>query len=254
MFGKYFKWKLKEYFRTMWPLLAACLIVELVMLISKTAGVLGRLSTISILIYGAVMNALMVMIAVKIVQNYWKDTYGRDAHFMMSLPVSSDTRMLAHACASFILILASLAVSVLPFICLMMRYGMSEYNELTMAWNGTEVKYAAVFVIVMIAEIFSTLFQIYFSEGIGALVPGYAVPIGIGMFVAAGLLEGKILSLISYEVSFNISVSTVSGNYFMQKNGGMGLLAAILIITLIEAAVFYLLERFLLEKHYNLRG
>ena len=60
--------------------------------------------------------------------------------------------------------------------------------------------------------------------------------------------------MISYEVSFNISVSTVSGNYFMQKNGGMGLLAAILIITLIEAAVFYLLERFLLEKHYNLRG
>ena len=57
MFGKYFKWKLKEYFRTMWPLLAACLIVELVMLISNTAGVLGRLSTISILIYGAVMNA-----------------------------------------------------------------------------------------------------------------------------------------------------------------------------------------------------
>jgi hypothetical protein len=254
MFGKYFKWKLKEYFRTMWPLLAACLIVELVMLISNTAGVLGRLSTISILIYGAVMNALMVMIAVKIVQNYWKDTYGRDAHFMMSLPVSSDTRMLAHACASFILILAALVVSVLPFICLMVRYGMPEYNGLRMAWNAEEVKYAVVFVITVIAGIFSTLFQIYFSEGIGALVPNYAVPIGIAVFVATGLLEGKILSLINYEVSFNISVSTIGGNYFMQKNGGMGVLVAILIITLIEAAIFYLVERFLLEKHYNLKG
>jgi hypothetical protein len=117
MFGKYFKWTVKEYFRHLGPLFAACLVIEAVMLIRLSAANSTDVFIAEAMqIYSVLMIAMTVVVIISIVQNFWKDTYGKDAVFKMALPVTSGTRILAHACTSFLMALSAAVITFIPYI------------------------------------------------------------------------------------------------------------------------------------------
>lgn len=255
MFGKYFKWELKSYFRSMWPLFLACLIVEAIMILSNFANVTGVITGLAVAVYGALLIAMIVVTFIRIVQNFWRDTYGKDAQFNMCLPVSTDARLLAHALASFLMGLAAFVIAFLPFMVLM-HANKESISFVFQQMDSDSARYIVVFAVLCAVGVFENIFLIYFSEGVGALVPSHAVPVGIAVFLGLTILQNVLLpdilmntdAELSYTAGLQQSTALMSVN-----NEPMQVMVLVLVVTAAVSAALYFGERYLLEKHYNLK-
>ncbi len=248
MFGKYLKWQLKECFRTMWPLFLACLVIEGLMLEannssgSQAGDIAG---TILVIAYGILMIALVVVTSIRIIQNFWKDTYGKDAYFKMTLPVSADQKLLADGLASFLLVLAAIAVSLVPYLFFFPTSNV-QFNLIV---QFDEIKYLVLFLMLVVVRILNAVYLVYLSESVASQDSSHAVLIGIAVYVAVSLLQFCVIARSGYTVVTDITTRVPSSDpdiIFWGMSRCLWIMAAFTV-------VFYFAERWLLKKHYNLK-
>lgn len=216
-------------------------------------------TVISMMLYFAMLIAVGVLALIITIKRFHSSLLTDEGYLMMTLPVSVDTHIITKIITSGTWLIASGAAAVVSILIMVMQKGMftdffvefSKFEqELVAAAGGHVWVFAALFIIIAIANLISSLTSIYMCIAIGHQLPKHQLLAGVGAYLAYSTLLQVILAICMY-----LSDGTGIADWFFNLNGLPAMYAmtiTLLVITLALLALTYCVTRYLLKRHLNL--
>ena len=254
MLGKLLKYELRATGRIMLPLYLAVIAVGAVFaaiirlsMSDAAKAFLDAFAVISGFVFALVLTAVVVVMAILVIQRFYKNLLGNEGYLMFTLPVTTLDHILSKWISSLIWILGGIiAGGATGLIMISITSDLGEfYGELTQLWNtfitqATAAK-IAMFVVMLILSIADSIMKVYAAIAVGHQWGNHRLAGAVLAYIGIGVIE--MLLIACPPVSRMMSKVDNAMNSFSM--GGFGVLYAISIISILiyGGLTWYLLDR-----------
>lgn len=207
-----------------------------------------------------VFVAIAVITLLFIIQRFWKGLLGDEGYLMLTLPVKSRDHIIAKLLSSLTVFALSALDAFISIICLVAVFegGISALFDAIrnileeVQWNRVNLApYLIVFILMILAGIITSIYQIYVSMAIGQMVGKYR----IAASVVAYFVISMIMNVISSICFLAIGVRYAAGlayEMIVNPNSVMSTMIITLISSIIFIVVFHIITEIILNKKLNL--
>lgn len=227
--------------------------------------------------YMIAIIAILVVALVFMVGRFYKGLLKDNGYLMFTLPVSTDALIWSKAVSAVLLFMGTLVCCIGSLLLIIRDLPMEELAQVTGAiWNyfngeGHVILIACLVVglLIFVVALLTDIFQIYLSMGIGHLASKGRGVLSILTFIGIGIVKSSLRNtainylLMGLNENTLQSVSGAVDRYITMIQGtpqqvsaalGMLLVAlfALLLLQAIEALVYYLFTRLILNRRLNL--
>lgn len=276
---------LKYEFRALWRIFLPCWAGILLLGLLNSFSVRrmaysvhgATLGIFALLAYMIAIIAILVVALVFMVSRFYKGLLKDNGYLMFTLPVSTDALIWSKAVSAVLLFMGTMVCCLVSLLLIIRDLPMEELAQLTGAiWNyfngeGHAILIACLVVglLIFVAGVFGSIFQIYLSMGIGHLASKgrgvLSILTYIGICIAKSSLSNTVVSRLLMGINENTlqSVSGAVDRYMTMMQGtpqqvsaalGMVLvvLFGVLLLQVIETLVYYFFTRLILKRKLNL--
>ena len=172
---------------------------------------------ISWILYIALFTTLVVLTAAVIIGRFYKGLLGDEGYLMHTLPVKVGQLITAKGVAATCAVLGSLIIGTISIVLVVnagnyaaIPRGIADIGHMI----GMEPRIVIVFIealIIFLASIMSSIYQIYASLSIGQLANRHRILASLGAYIGIGM----ILAIISGLIIFLASETNIGQNFFM---------------------------------------
>ncbi len=267
MLGKLLKYEIPAMGRKLAPMYIAWAAASL--LLGFTIARLGEFPSdfggvIPILVYAGVTIAVFVMMIVLIIQRYSSSLLGDEAYFNLTLPVTASSHIASKAISALVwTVLTTLAAFLSGSLIMLASGAFGELINVNLSdltfidlYPGFDLgRFFLLLFEFIVLSVFSTvksILAVYAALSIGHLVKKYTVLASIAAYIGlltAESMVGNIFISIGVITDTHIDNFTLFGSSFAMTQL---VLITGFIVTLVLSAVYFLICRYLLEKHLNL--
>ena len=203
---------------------------------------------IASLLYFAVMIAMLVMMFIKKMHHFYDDVYGKNACFMMPLPVSDDTVIFGRLLSAFLMDVITFGISVLPMVLYLIKVPDLSINDL-FGWGSENM---ALCIIVFACSLLSSTLALYFCIAVGMLKPAHPVVLSIICFVLFYAVVGWIAHQFVGDINVGVTVQTsADGTVVVSSSLQDAALGWIIAIDTVIGIICYIGTRWLMKNHLN---
>lgn len=260
MLGKLIKYEFKATSRIFLPMIAALLIIAVVNAFCYPFGGNYQLpKLIAMFLYVAAIVSVAVLALLVTIRRFYCSLLTDEGYLMMTLPASADAHIWSKAITAAVWVAASLLVSLLSMFIIFLN--VSDFSSLVLEISDgiSEISgvmgihvwlLAALWLVILIVDLFSQLMVIYMCITIGHQMPKHPIAGGVGAYIGYAVLcqiIGSGFMYFSYHVGLAEWFSSLGG-----MEAGYIFSFACLIIVAVVLAVTYLVTRRLLKYHLNL--
>ncbi|WKY46318.1 ABC transporter permease [Eubacteriaceae bacterium ES3] len=273
MLGKLLKHELKATGRTFLPIYAALIILTILNKLVITLGIpnfyeettvsnpfLEMIFVITMFLYVSIVVALSVMTLVVIVQRFYKNLFSDEGYLMFTLPVKVNEHILSKLLIALLWTFISTIAIIITI--LILSWGSFSWLDVTQSFSllSTEIETQlhlsiglVIFeaVLLVIAEIVSSILMIYVSITIGQLFNQHRVIAAFGAYIVISVVLQIIFSLVILLIPiFNLDytfMSLIDPTELVQwvLNGTTA-------VNIILSAIFYFATQYIIKNKLNL--
>ncbi len=206
-------------------------------------------------LYVGLTAAVFVMALVMIIQRYNRDLLGDGGYFSHTLPVKAGTHIMNKTLSATIWVVLSGLVALVTILIIVF---ISDANEfLSVEWSrifsnitGKEVLFLIEFFILACFSIVKSILAIYTALTIGHQAQNHTTLCSIGAYIGVLICEGTFGNLVT-KIIPNINIE-YTGGIFPNFGDVQISLLILALITLLIAAVYFFICKYLMEKRLNL--
>lgn len=261
MLIKLLKYEFRAAFRELLTLYVALLGIASLLRPFYLYNLSGSLTGITVMVYGALMIAVLVVSCITIIQRFSKTMLGAEGYLMHTLPVSASMHILSKLITAMAIVIAGFMVATLSTMIiaadasffLLLRSVMDEINAIwyeLFARNG--------FILGM--ELFSLsllrlaqgILLIYTAACLGHLTYRGRALVSVLSYIVLSALLGEIVPFINNMLRTVIVGAGGTYNFYFRNYLSADELLAPLITSLALCVGLFCLVRYILENHLNL--
>lgn len=273
MTGKLIKYEIKSSFKlfaVIWiALLAAAFLVSMVTeamakimpVDFEQSNISTLLGIVTMFIYIAIFVALVVITTVIIIMRFYKGLLTDEGYLMHTLPVKPWQLITAKGTVATGIVIISIIVAVLSIIVLNGLWNIKDVLEFlaeVVEFFSDYPEYILVLfegIILIIASIMASVYQVYAALTIGQLSNKYRLIISLAAYIGINIIlsfVGTAAIIIASETGFDYWLVDTLDN--MNEFGSVQLvMIASLVITILILAVFHIIAERILSKKLNLQ-
>lgn len=281
MTGKLIKYEIKSSIRLIGIIWAALIAASILVGISSGAvqeilpeeGLeLARnmFAIIPPILYGSIFMAMVVITVLIIVLRFYRGLLGEEGYLMHTLPVKVWQLITAKGAVAAGIVLISCILAVLSIMILVgftggfsdMFSGLGEFFKVLGEEPQTILLLLEV-IIVMIASVLKSVYQIYAALAIGQLAGKFRLLVSLGAYVAISIALTIIVAVvvaIGDAIGFDTWLGELIANYTMSlerpdRAFGLGhaAMAFAFVLTALQLAAFHIIAERILTKKLNLQ-
>lgn len=231
----------------------------------QVAGLFGEIVTfITGFMYFMSIMAMIVITLVLIVMRFYKGLFGSEGYLMNTLPVKPWQLITSKGVVAAVLVIAGVAVSV---ISVMILAGLSGIADITEAFREISavmkaepmlILTAIELLIIVIAGLLKSIYQVYASLAIGQLVNKYRILLALGAYIGINIA----LSVIAM-ILMTIAGATGMSDWFIMTldindadsmiNISQTLITLIFGITAVQLVAFHIVTERIMSLKLNLQ-
>lgn len=231
----------------------------------QAAGLFGEIVTfITGFMYFMSILAMIVITLVLIVMRFYKGLFGSEGYLMNTLPVKPWQLITSKGIVAAVLVIAGVAVSI---ISVMILAGLSGISDITEAFREISavmkaepmlILTAIELLIIVIAGLLKSIYQVYASLAIGQLVNKHRILLALGAYIGINIA----LSVIAM-ILMTIAGATGMSDWFITTldindadsmiNVSQTLIAVIFGLTAIQLAAFHVVTERIMSLKLNLQ-
>lgn len=231
----------------------------------QVAGLFGEIVTfITGFMYFMSIMAMIVITLVLIVMRFYKGLFGSEGYLMNTLPVKPWQLITSKGVVAAVLVIAGVAVSV---ISVMILAGLSGIADITEAFREISavmkaepmlILTAIELLIIVIAGLLKSIYQVYASLAIGQLVNKYRILLALGAYIGINIALSVIaMILMTAAGATGVSdwfINTISV-YDIDSvlNVSQAFMAVIFGLTVIQLAAFHVVTERIMSLKLNLQ-
>lgn len=231
----------------------------------QVAGLFGEIVTfITGFVYFMSIMAMIVITLVLIVMRFYKGLFGSEGYLMNTLPVKPWQLITSKGVVAAVLVIAGVAVSV---ISVMILAGLSGIADITEAFREISavmkaepmlILTAIELLIIVIAGLLKSIYQVYASLAIGQLVNKYRILLALGAYIGINIALSVIaMILMTAAGATGVSdwfINTISV-YDIDSvlNVSQAFMAVIFGLTVIQLAAFHVVTERIMSLKLNLQ-
>lgn len=227
-------------------------------------------SIIPPILYGAIFMAVMVVTVLIIVMRFYRGLLGDEGYLMHTLPVKVWQLITAKGVVAAGIVLISCVLAVLSIMIIVGFTGgfgeiMNALRELfsVMGKEPQTIILLLEVIIVMIAGVLKSVYQIYAAMAIGQLAGKFRMLISLGAYIAISIaltVIVAVLAVIGDATGLDVWLSEVIANYVTnldEPDRAFGLghagMAVVFLATAVQLAAFHIIAERILTKKLNLQ-
>lgn len=263
MLGKLTKYEIKATARTFLPLYAGLLLFALInkifIEINLLQTKLAFLSTISVMIYFFIIVATFIITLVVMIQRFYKNLLSDEGYLMFTLPVTPGKHIISKMIVSILWAVVSVIAAVLSVLVLgyqkemfgNIRTLIVGFFKLPLERSSPILLTGGLFLLAILAALTVFVLQIYASLALGHLASKYRVLLSFVAYLVIGMIWQALASVgIIILGSIHPLLNWVNG---LQSIHQMQLfMAGILLVSLVQSIILYLITNVILSKKLNL--
>jgi len=282
MLGKLMKYDMKSMFRTFVPVWLLAPVISLMLGLSVRSMIaweensgsalelsgygVGLITIVMALLFTGVMIGLTVMTILFVIQRFWNGLLKEEGYLMFTLPVKPWELITSKGLTATIITCISVVVGI--FSCLLLTVAFTDefFLDLMRFWSYIKKdigKIGAVFwlqvilfVLLMIAGMVKSIYQVYAAMSLGQLFEGHRV---VGSCVSY-LGISMVFSVIAVVLSIIMNLVIPEGwlyDYYNYVNGSavtfsVAYMLFLLLITAVQIIVFHMITERILSTRLNL--
>lgn len=267
MLRKLLKYEFKATGRIFLPLYGALLLIAAIErlflnfnLHNVDSLALDMLSLTVPTIFAVLFCAVCVVTFVMMIQRFYKNLLGREGYLMFTLPVSTAKLIWSKVIVVMVWTVLSIIAAMLAFVIVFLDThtlrNMAAYFVQSMRMLGDNSVWIMLQVLLLlIVCAVAAILVIYLSMAIGQLVNKHRVLASIGAYIGINIILNNLVFSIIAQVGFSTMGRTLYGTFFVRLNDYQAVSLTLWIYIaffLIQAAVCFLLTRYILSKKLNL--
>lgn len=231
----------------------------------QAAGLFGEIVTfITGFTYFMSILAMIVITLVLIVIRFYKGLFGSEGYLMNTLPVKPWQLITSKGIVAAVLVIAGVAVSI---ISVMILAGLSGISDITEAFREISavmkaepmlILTAIELLIIVIAGLLKSIYQVYASLAIGQLVNKHRILLALGAYIGINIALSAIAMIL-----MTIAGATGMSDWFITTldindadsmiNVSQTLIAVIFGLTAIQLAAFHVVTERIMSLKLNLQ-
>ena len=231
----------------------------------RVAGLFGEIVTfITGFVYFMSIMAMIVITLVLIVMRFYKGLFGSEGYLMNTLPVKPWQLITSKGVVAALLVIAGVAVSI---ISVMILAGLSGIADITEAFREISavmkaepmlILTAIELLIIVIAGLLKSIYQVYASLAIGQLVNKHRILLALGAYIGINIALSVIaMILMTAAGATGVSdwfINTISV-YDIDSvlNVSQAFMAVIFGLTVIQLAAFHVVTERIMSLKLNLQ-
>lgn len=284
MTGKLIKYEFKSSFKLMGIVWAALIVSSLLFSLctnvfqsavdyptghSTASNIISDVATaVTGFLYVMLMVAMVVITIILVIMRFYKGLFGNEGYMMNTLPVKPWQLITSKGTAAAALVLASLIVSILSIIILSGLSGIAGIPEILHIIAGLIGEEPMLLllgieaIILVIAGLLKSIYQIYASLAIGQLVNKYRLLLALAAYTGINMVLGFITAIFgiileSLDTSGwleDVLINLESSNGLESIMGlSQGFMAVMFGLTIIQLVVFHVVTERIMSLKLNLQ-
>ncbi len=266
MLIKLMKFEMKAMGRILLPLYAILLVGSGLIAVWLKSGLadnplvslmLRRLSAIFVVLFVLFAIATALIIALLVVQRFYKNLLGTEGYLMFTLPVTTAENIISKGLTSLIWIVIGGIVGGLGGVMVIIGSGSATFSEFVSdlqdlgsivfkyTGNGNIAIGAVLFAVLLLLGVLKSLAQVYAAAAVGQLWNDHKVIGGVLVYIGFSVLETLLMQIPGVE-SLNSTIEQ------MIDGTGMSSMIWVCVIAALGLAVYYTIAWALLDKKLNL--
>jgi hypothetical protein len=266
MIAKLTKYEFRSCIKIMSVLWCSLIAISILFSVSKTFNTVVAhrspsdfisyiIATVSLILYGLLVSALVVVGVTIIIQRFNNSLLGDEGYLMNTLPVKKWQLITSKGIIALFNICASIVVIIISVLILNRENIVKDFVGIAAEFNANSSLYYLMpeALILMILGILVFIYQIYASISIGQLFNKYRVLAAVAAFILINIVLTTIGTVVE-----RIVITNLYGFYVFISNGDHTILEQqilLLIIFIIEVAlimIYHIIAERILTKRLNL--
>ena len=262
MLGKLLKYEIKAMGRVMLPLYVAMLFIAGLFALNLRLGmnpsmksIMEKIAIIAGFLFVICVMAVAVVMAVMVIQRYYKNLLGNEGYLMFSLPVTTMDHILSKGLSSFLWILIGFATGIASGFLMVgivsdLPEFMEELTRVRQLFFQGHTKDLILLIIVALVGVLEALCKVYAAISVGHLFNGHRLFFSIVAYIAFGSVEMIIMLPLSKDgLVFGRVIDAVMD---AEKIPTSGFLWIMIVISLIGMVIYGAVAWYLLDRKLNL--
>lgn len=260
MLGKLMKYEFKALYRNLGPLYIAWLFMEILFVIIMKNNFFNLPNTVSSLFFIAFIflsiTAVIMTLTVILDKRFYKNLYGDEGYFTLSLPVKTSTQILSKIFSTTFWIIGAgilSAVALVLGILLSVNIPSEALKNFIEALRNSNIEIGKLIlmmfelVVLMVLSIMKFVIKFLAAISLGALFNRYKGMMSVIFYIAFSTMESIIVYILE-------NLAPASTNYIAKNiNFSFSAVAGLIFFQLILALMYFAITHFVLDKKFNLQ-